>query len=131
VDAATTIVNAKVFDGRSRGDWLGPVRGRPETECSAVPAAQEGDEVNRTRRRTVLPGLIDAHVPTGPGDLVAIVTLQEYHRFSTCSATDLVARAKEQAWLPSDRADVRFSGVGDNEPAGTVDDVRPVPDVDR
>ena len=44
--AATTIVNAKVFDGTKSQDWTS-VRFTDGliTQCSAAPAAQEGDEV--------------------------------------------------------------------------------------
>lgn len=44
--AATTIVNAKVFDGTRSQDWTS-VRFADGliTECSAASAAREGDEV--------------------------------------------------------------------------------------
>ena len=67
---ATTIVNAKVFDGTKSQDWTS-VRFADGliTECSAAPAAQEGDEVIDAGGGTVLPGLIDAHVHLVPGAL--------------------------------------------------------------
>jgi len=66
--AATTIVNAKVFDGTTSQDWTS-VRFAYGliTECSVASAAQEGDEVIDAGGGTVLPGLIDAHVHLVPG----------------------------------------------------------------
>ena len=66
--AATTIVNAKVFDGTKSRDWTS-VRFADGliTECSPVSAAREGDEVIDAAGGTVLPGLIDAHVHLVPG----------------------------------------------------------------
>jgi imidazolonepropionase-like amidohydrolase len=66
--AATTIVNAKVFDGTKAQDWTS-VRFADGliTQCSAAPATQEGDEVINAGGGTVLPGLIDAHVHLVPG----------------------------------------------------------------
>src|SRR6185437_10793607 len=57
--AATTIVNAKVFDGTKSQDWTS-VRFADGlvTTCSAASAAQEGDEVIDAGGGTVLPGLI-------------------------------------------------------------------------
>ena len=70
MDAATTIVNAKVFDGTKSQDWTS-VRFADGliTKCSAASAAQEGDEVIDAGGGTVLPGLIDAHVHLVPGAL--------------------------------------------------------------
>jgi imidazolonepropionase-like amidohydrolase len=67
VAAATTIVNAKVFDGTKSRDWTS-VRFADGliTECSAAPVAQGGDEVIDADGGTVLPGLIDAHVHRFP-----------------------------------------------------------------
>ena len=65
VAAATTIVNAKVFDGTKSQDWTS-VRFADGliTNCSAASAAQEGDEVIDAGGGTVLPGL--ACCPSGP-----------------------------------------------------------------
>lgn len=54
--AATTIVNAKVFDGTMSQDWTS-VRFADGliTECSAASAAQEGDEVIDAAGGTALP----------------------------------------------------------------------------
>src|SRR5579863_3380827 len=58
--AATTIVNAKVFDGTKSRDWTS-VRFADGlvTKCSVASAAEEGDEVIDAAGGTVLPGLID------------------------------------------------------------------------
>ena len=73
--AATTIVNAKVFDGTKSQDWTS-VRFADGliTKCSAAPAAQEGDEVIDAGGGTVLPGLIDADVHLVPGALAQSLT---------------------------------------------------------
>ena len=73
--AATTIVNAKVFDGTKSQDWTS-VRFADGliTTCSAASAAQEGDEVIDAGGGTVLPGLIDAHVHLVPGALAQSLT---------------------------------------------------------
>ena len=57
--AATTIVNAKVFDGTKSRDWTS-VRFADGliTACSAASAAQEGDDVVDAGGGTVLPGLV-------------------------------------------------------------------------
>jgi hypothetical protein len=71
--AATTIVNAKVFDGTKSQDWTS-VRFADGliTKCSVASAAQEGDEVIDAGGGTVLPGLIDAHVHLVPGAIAAV-----------------------------------------------------------
>ena len=73
--AATTIVNAKVFDGTTSQDWTS-VRFADGliTKCSAASAAQEGDVVIDAGGGTVLPGLIDAHVHLVPGALAQSLT---------------------------------------------------------
>ena len=75
MDAATTIVNAKVFDGTKSQDWTS-VRFADGliTKCSVASAAEEGDEVIDAGGGTVLPGLIDAHVHLVPGALAQSLT---------------------------------------------------------
>ncbi|TCO59569.1 amidohydrolase family protein [Actinocrispum wychmicini] len=117
--AATTIVNAKVFDGTRSRDWTS-VRFADGliTECSAASAAQEGDEVIDAGGGTVLPGLIDAHVHLVPGALAQSLTFGVTTVLDMFSKPDLVARAKEQAGSRPDVADVRSSGVGATAPGG-------------
>lgn len=117
--AATTIVNAKVFDGPMSRDWTSVrfVDGLI-TECSAASAAQEGDEVIDAAGGTVLPGLIDAHVHLVPGALAQSLTFGVTTVLDMFSKPDLVARAKEQAGSRPDVADVRSSGVGATVPGG-------------
>jgi predicted amidohydrolase YtcJ len=75
VAAATTIVNAKVFDGAASRDWTS-VRFADGliTRCSVASAAQDGDEVIDAAGASVLPGLIDAHVHLVPGALAQSLT---------------------------------------------------------
>jgi cytosine/adenosine deaminase-related metal-dependent hydrolase len=101
--AATTIVNAKVFDG---------------TECSAASVAQECDELIDAGGGTVLPGLIDAHVHLVPGALAQSLTFGVTTVLDMFSKSDLVAGAREQAGSRPDVADVRSSGVGATAPGG-------------
>ncbi len=117
--SATTIVNAKVFDGTMSRDWTS-VRFADGliTECSAVSVAREGDDVVDAAGGTVLPGLIDAHVHLVPGALAQSLTFGVTTVLDMFSKPDMVARAKEQAGSRPDVADVRSSGVGATAPGG-------------
>ena len=117
--AATTIVNAKVFDGTRSQDWTS-VRFADGliTACSVASAAQEGDEVIDAGGGTVLPGLIDAHVHLVPGALAQSLTFGVTTVLDMFSKPGLVASAKEQAGSRPDVADVRSSGVGATAPGG-------------
>ena len=117
--AATTIVNAKVFDGTMSQDWTS-VRFADGliTECSVASAAREGDEVIDAGGGTVLPGLIDAHVHLVPGALAQSLTFGVTTVLDMFSKPGLVASAKEQAGSRPDVADVRSSGVGATAPGG-------------
>jgi imidazolonepropionase-like amidohydrolase len=60
---ATTIVNARVFDGSRLRDWTS-VR-FPDgivTDCPTGSTAQDGDKVIDAEGGTILPGIIDSHV---------------------------------------------------------------------
>ena len=117
--AATTIVNAKVFDGTESRDWTS-IRFADGliTECSAVSAAREGDEVIDVGGGTVLPGLIDAHVHLAPGTLAQSLIFGVTTVLDMFSKPDLVATAREQAGSRPGVADVRSSGVGATAPGG-------------
>ena len=117
--AATTIVNARVFDGTKLQDWTS-VRFADGliTECSVASAAQEGDEVIDAGGRTLLPGLIDAHVHLVPGALAQSLSFGVTTVLDMFSKPDMVARAKEEATLRPDVADMRTSGVGATAPDG-------------
>jgi imidazolonepropionase-like amidohydrolase len=117
--AATTIMNAAVFDGTKLKDWTS-VRFADGliTECSVASAAREGDEVIDAGGATVLPGLIDAHVHLVPGALAQSLTFGVTTVLDMFSKPDLVASAKEQAASRPDVADVRSSGVGATAPGG-------------
>lgn len=119
VGAATTIVNAKVFDGTISRDWTSVrfVAGLI-TECSAVSAARAGDDVIDAGGGTVLPGLIDAHVHLVPGALAQSSTFGVTTVLDMFSEPGVVARAKEQARSRPDVADVRSSGIGATAPGG-------------
>jgi imidazolonepropionase-like amidohydrolase len=117
--AATTIVNARVFDGTTSQAWTS-VRFSNGliTRCSVASAAEEGDEVIDAGGGTVFPGLIDAHVHLVPGALAQSLTFGVTTVLDMFSKPDLVARAKEQAGARPDVADVRSSGVGATAPGG-------------
>ncbi|SDM39105.1 amidohydrolase family protein [Allokutzneria albata] len=116
---ATTIVNAKVFDGTQPQDWTS-VRFADGviTECSVASAAREGDDVIDAGGGTVLPGLIDAHVHLVPGALARSLTFGVTTVLDMFSKPDLLAMAKEQAGSRPDVADVRSAGVGATAPGG-------------
>jgi imidazolonepropionase-like amidohydrolase len=117
--AATTIVNAKVFDGTRSQEWTS-VRFADGliTDCSAASAAREGDELVDAGGGTVLPGLIDSHVHLVPGALAQSLTFGVTTVLDMFSKPDLVASAKAQAGSRADVADVRSSGVGATAPGG-------------
>jgi imidazolonepropionase-like amidohydrolase len=119
VAAATTIVNAKVFDGTESRDWTS-VRFADGliTECSVAPAAREGDEVIDAGGGTVLPGLIDAHVHLVPGALAQSLTFGVTTVLDMFSKPGVVAGARQQAGSRPDVADVRSAGVGATAPDG-------------
>jgi hypothetical protein len=127
--AATTIVNAKVFDGTKSRDWTS-VRFADGliTECSAASAAQEGDEVIDAGGGTVLPGLIDAHVHLVPGALAQSLTFGVTTVLDMFSKPDLVAGAKGAGRLSSGRGRRAFLGCRCYRARrAPVDDVRPFP----
>jgi imidazolonepropionase-like amidohydrolase len=119
VAAATTIVNAKVFDGKKLQDWTSVrfTEGRI-TACSAASAARDGDEVIDAGGGTVLPGLIDAHVHLVPGALAQSLSFGVTTVLDMFSKPEVVAAAREQARSRLDVADVRSSGVGATAPGG-------------
>jgi imidazolonepropionase-like amidohydrolase len=116
---ATTIVNAKVFDGTSLQDWTSVrfVDGLI-TECSVASAAREGDEVIDAAGGTVFPGLIDAHVHLVSGALAQSLTFGVTTVLDMFSTPELVAASKDQAGSRTDVADVRSSGIGATAPGG-------------
>ncbi|MCS7476906.1 amidohydrolase family protein [Umezawaea endophytica] len=117
--SATTIVNAKVFDGTRSRAWTS-VRFADGviTACSPTSAAEEGDDVVDAGGGTVLPGLIDAHVHLVPGALAQSLTFGVTTVLDMFSKPDLVANAKEQAGSRANVADLRSSGVGATAPDG-------------
>ncbi|TDV57472.1 imidazolonepropionase-like amidohydrolase [Actinophytocola oryzae] len=117
--AATTIVNAKVFDGTRSRDWTS-VRFADGViaDCSAASATRDGDQVIDAGGGTVLPGLIDTHVHLVPGALAQSLTFGVTTVLDMFSKPDLVAEAKDQAGSRPDVADVRSSGVGATAPGG-------------
>ena len=117
--SATTIVNARVFDGTQLQEWTSVrfVDGLI-TECSVDSAAQAGDEVVDAAGWTLLPGLIDSHVHLVPGALEQSLTFGVTTVLDMFSKPELVARAKEQARFRSDLTDVLSSGIGATAPDG-------------
>jgi imidazolonepropionase-like amidohydrolase len=119
VTPATTVVNARIFDGLTLRDWTS-VRFAEGliTEASVASVAQEGDEVIDARGGTVIPGLIDTHVHLVPGALAQSLTFGVTTVLDMFSKPDTVARAKEEASSRTDVSDVRSSGIGAAAPDG-------------
>ena len=116
---ATTIINARVFDGFGSRDYSS-VRfaGGLITDCSAVSAARPADDVVDAHGGTLFPGLIDSHVHLAPGALAQSLTFGVTTVLDMFSTPDLVAEARLQAVGRTDVADVRSSGVGATAPGG-------------
>jgi predicted amidohydrolase YtcJ len=119
---ATTIVNARVFDGTTTQNWTS-VRFADGliTEGSVVSAAQAGDDIIDAGGGTVLPGLIDAHVHLVPGALAQSLI------FGVTTVLDMFSQARGR--LPSGRGRCAFLGYRCHRARrAPVADVRPVPD---
>ncbi|WP_449372776.1 amidohydrolase family protein [Arthrobacter psychrolactophilus] len=116
---ATTIVNAKVFDGTTLREWtsLRLVDGLI-AECSTVDVSHDGDVVIDAAGGTVLPGLIDAHIHLVPGALEQSLTFGVTTVLDMFSKPEVVARARKQASSRLDVADVRSSSIGATAPGG-------------
>jgi imidazolonepropionase-like amidohydrolase len=116
---ATTIVNARVFDGARLRGWTS-VRfaNGIVTDCATGSAAQDGDEVIDAEGGTILPGLIDSHVHLLPGALAQALIFGVTTALDMFSKADVVAVAKQQAGARSDVADVRSAVIGATAPGG-------------
>ncbi len=116
---ATTIVNARVFDGVRLRDWTS-VRFADGIviDCATGSTAQDGDEVIDAEGGTILPGLIDSHVHLVPGALAQALIFGVTTALDMFSKSDVVAAAKQQAGTRSDMADVRSAGIGATAPGG-------------
>jgi imidazolonepropionase-like amidohydrolase len=116
---ATTIVNARVFDGARLRDWTS-VRFADGivTDCATRSTAQDGDEVIDAEGGTVLPGLIDSHVHLLPGALSQALIFGVTTVLDMFSKPDVVTVAKRQASARPDVADVRSVGIGATAPGG-------------
>jgi len=116
---ATTIINARVFDGHVLQSWTSVrfVDG-VISECAPRALAEPGDEVVDAAGGVVLPGLIDAHthlLPGAPGQALTFGVTTELDMFRT---PELVARVKSEAAQRDDVADVRSAGIGATAPGG-------------
>ncbi len=116
---ATTIINARVFDGHVLRSWTSVrfVDG-VISECAPRALAEPGDEVVDAAGGGVLPGLIDAHthlLPGAPGQALTFGVTTELDMFSK---PELVARVKSDAAQRDDVADVRSAGIGATAPGG-------------
>jgi imidazolonepropionase-like amidohydrolase len=116
---ATTIVNARVFDGTKPRAWTS-VRFTNGliTDCATTSTAQEGDEVVDANGSTLLPGLIDTHVHLLPGALHQSLTWGVTTVLDMFSKPDQLTAAKRQATQNQHVADVRSSGIGATAPGG-------------
>jgi imidazolonepropionase-like amidohydrolase len=119
VSKATTIVNARVFDGTRLRDWTS-VRFADGiiTDCAAGSAARDGDEVIDAAGGTILPGLIDSHIHLVPGALAQGLTFGVTTALDMFSQAGVMAAARQQAGARPDVADVRSAGIGATAPGG-------------
>ena len=116
---ATTVVNARVFDGARLRSWTSVrLADGVVTDCATGSAAQDGDEVIDGGGGTILPGLIDSHVHLVPGALSQALIFGVTTVLDMFSKPDVVAVAKQQAGTRSDVADVRSVGIGATAPGG-------------
>ncbi|CAN5235475.1 amidohydrolase family protein [soil metagenome] len=117
--AATTIVNAKVFDGTRLQPWTS-IRFADGliADCSADSTARDGDEVIDAHGGTVFPGLIDTHVHLVPGALAKSLNFGVTTVLDMFSTPDVVTVAREQARSRTDVADIRSSVIGATAPGG-------------
>ncbi|WP_051420849.1 amidohydrolase family protein [Paenarthrobacter nicotinovorans] len=110
---ATTIVNARVFDGTTLQEWTSVrFEGGLITNCSVEPANRDGDDVIDAAGGTLLPGLIDTHVHIVPGAMAQSLTFGVTTVLDMFSKPDLIAVNKEQASSHANVADLRSSGIG-------------------
>src|SRR6266536_3218559 len=115
---ATTIVNARVFDGENIRPWTSVrFEGGVITHCTEQPAVMLGDEVVDADGGTLLPGLIDAHIHLVPGALEQSLTFGVTTVLDMFSKPDTVIAAKDRA-TRSGAADVRSCGIGATAPGG-------------
>jgi imidazolonepropionase-like amidohydrolase len=119
VATATTIINARVFDGTKPQAWTS-VRFTNGliTDCATTSTAQEGDEVIDANGSTLLPGLIDTHVHLLPGALAQSLNFGVTTVLDMFSKPDQLTTAKHQAASNHHVADVRSSGIGATAPGG-------------
>jgi len=117
--AATTIVNARVFDGTDLTPWTSlRFAAGLITDCSATSLARDGDDVVDARGGTVVPGLIDSHLHLVPGALAQSLNFGVTTVLDMFSTSEVAATAKHQAATRPDVADVRSSGIGATAPGG-------------
>jgi imidazolonepropionase-like amidohydrolase len=133
VTRATTIVNARVFDGDMATECTSVrfVDG-VISDCSAVSAAHDGDEVFDAEGGTLLPGLIDSHVHLVPGALAQSLAFGVTTVLDMFSLPVVADEAKEQSRSLLDVADVRSSTIGATAPGGHPSAAyAPIPTLER
>jgi len=119
VTTGTTVVGARVFDGREvQAETSVRFVGGLVTVCGARDVARDGDEVVDGTGRTLLPGLIDAHTHLLPGAPQQACTFGVTTELDMFSQPALVRRCKAEAAARLDVADVRSSGIGATAPGG-------------
>ncbi|HEX7659379.1 MAG TPA: amidohydrolase family protein [Pseudonocardiaceae bacterium] len=115
---ATTIVNARVFDGENLRLWTSVrFEGGVITDCAERSAAMPGDEAVDAAGGTLLPGLIDAHIHLLPGALEQSLLFGVTTVLDMFSKPETVAAARDRA-IRGGAADVRSSGIGATAPGG-------------
>ena len=119
MSTGTTVVGARVFDGREvQAETSVRFAGGLVTACAARDVTRDGDEVVDGTGRTLLPGLIDAHTHLLPGAPQQACTFGVTTELDMFSQPDLVRRCKGETAVRHEVADVRSSGIGATAPGG-------------
>ena len=132
MSTGTTVVGARVFDGREvQAETSVRFAGGLVTACAARDVTRDGDEVVDGTGRTLLPGLIDAHTHLLPGAPQQASTFGVTTELDMFSQPALVRRCKAEAAAARRGRRALQWDRRDRSRRPSVDDVRAVSHRDR